>query len=244
MTAPLTETLTACPICHSTDIYPRVFGRAQGSMCYDCGQAFLNPRMSDKDTDEYYRGAYRDEVSLPGSNAIDQVDHERQKRRADKQIELCGKFIDECKTCLEIGCSVGVMLDRLDSEYGIKSVGIEPEERHRAVNKHTTYADISECPRQAFDLILMSHSLEHLNHPRGYLQYLVERFADPGTRFLIEVPNLGTYATCLNPHHPFAFSAGTLEGLFEMIGYKPLMIATHGLGGPNMVYLLGVFGRV
>lgn len=246
------ETITACPVCGGDDYEPHVMARWLGVLlryyvCNNCGVMFLNPRMPDDQLAEYYAGMYRDELHvLERSEAVISArDIERQNLRAEMQMRLCAEFFEGCKTSLEIGCSIGSLMHGL-AGIGISPTGIEPDERYHAVEparRYKVYTDISACPPAEYDLICMSHSLEHLNHPLDYIRNLSDHYAHAGTRWMIEVPN-GELNIVERPHHPFGFTAAALNWLMDAIGRKPMRVVYHNLRNADApTYLLAVYGR-
>jgi len=240
------ETLTACPISASTNLEPVTNGRVPGSRCVDCAQVFLNPRMDDASAAAFYLGAYRDKVSAKDTNGVDPVDLERQRDRAHNQIHACWDLLEGSRTMLEIGCSAGNLMDKMNINFDTECVGVEPDIRYHAVDpacNYKLYRDTAEVPPRQFDLIAMSHSLEHMQHPLQFLEALRDGYTGPRSRFLVEVPNYEMTPLTLNDNHPFAFSETTLNGLFSRLGYKPLLFVKHGLKWPPALYLLGIYGR-
>ena len=239
------ETLTACPICECTMLSPVTNGRAAGAICGDCHTVFQNPRLDEASTREFYAGLYRDTVNV--GNVNDQQDIDVQRARADFQLHACWDYIENARTMLEIGCSLGYLMDKLSVTFDIDCVGIEPDRRYHAVDpacNYRLYSDIHGMPIRKFDLVCMSHSLEHMREPLEYLSYLMDNYSHKDTRFMIEVPNYGLTPDTLNASHTFAFTEDTLNGMFARLGYKPLMMRKHYRNMAQLpVYLLGVYGR-
>ena len=236
----------ACPCCGGDDVpislvltrndLPYLFC----SICADCGVNFLNPRMTDERTREYYQGEYRNKVST----GFDETDLARQRNRALVHISALKKFGVTGKSVLEIGSSAGYLLHVLHAAGFTDCKGIEPDKRYQAFEPACNYAmydDISDVPAQAFDLVVMSHSLEHINTPLDYMSALLERYTHAGTHFLIEVPNID-----MNPnywiHHPINFNPQSLDRLFTRLGCQQVALFTHGL---NIIhpqsYLVGIY---
>lgn len=247
------ETLTTCPVCGGVDYDPYnitiwLGAKLRYYLCNNCGVFFLNPRMPDDQLDEYYAGMYRDELAVlnRAEDVIDPTDRIRQIMRSKVQMGICGEYFAGCKTSLEIGCSMGTLMHEL-AGIGIVPVGVEPDERYHHVepaNNYKCYADISEVPMVPFDLICMSHSLEHLNHPMDYIRMLEATYAHAGTRYMIEVPN-GEKNIVERPHHPFGFTKAALDWIMAQVGRVPLNKKVyHGLARPFVhTYLLVVYGR-
>lgn len=228
------EQVEACPACGSASIAPykvgvKLLNNLKYSQCGECETIFLNPRLSDEQTKTYYQGLYRNALGL-----MCNADLDTQKARAGRQVEVMRPYLKGCKTALEIGASAGYLLAEL-GRLRIGAVGIEPDTRYHMAEPARNYpmfADIADCPEDPFDLICMSHSLEHLNHPQEYVRHLIDHYSHPWTRFLIEVPNGGQSHRAFLVHHPIVFTEKTLEGLFARQGRK-LMVA-HYYGPKDM----------
>lgn len=242
------ETLTACPICQSASIFKR---RDEGYLagvytCKACGQYFVNPRMTDEEVSAYYQGAYWNAMSK-NNEGLSMNNLVRHRDRARTQVITLADWLKDLHTVLEIGSSAGYLLDYLHSSYEMDTMGVEPDTRHHAVapaKYHKLVTDVSLLPARRFDLIALSHSLEHLNHPLEFMRDLTAKHAHPGTRIMIEVPNLDHgHPTTLSDRHPFGFNVKTLTQLMGRIGYKPMVTTFHGLNSLQPLYLLGMFER-
>jgi SAM-dependent methyltransferase len=239
------ETLTECPVCGWVDI-PTIHRRvhygipANHAQCASCGQIFLNPRMTDEQTAAYYRGDYRDIMG-----GIQDDDLRRQEKRARYQVGAIGSWLDGRKRCLEIGCSAGYLLRAL-SAHGIECEGVEPDERYHEIEPardHRLYASLDEVTGR-YDLIAMSHVLEHINRPVEYMRRLIDDYTEPGALLMIEVPNIEIMPHFALIHHPVSYTADTLRALFHRLHCESLVMQRHDLGraGDGM-YLLGLFRR-
>ncbi len=96
---------------------------------------------------------------------------------------------------LDVGCGSGHLLLRLQKDGFSALAGIDPYLPERleypgglVVNKQRI-----EALDGVFDLIMLHHSFEHMDHPREVLATLVQRLA-PGGRLLIRIPLAGSYA--------------------------------------------------
>jgi hypothetical protein len=236
--------LSACPVCKGRSVREAIESdwgsiTIHYSVCDECGQLFLNPRMSDKQTTEYYTsGLYRDVTE----NGINDANLKTQQERANKQYELISDYLGHPRSNLEIGCSAGCWLEKVNAP---DSQGVEPDERYHSLpasSKYPMVTDIAFVDYRPFDLISMSHVLEHFNHPLDYLTNLVEHYAGPHSRFMIEVPN-ADFLWGMSLNHPMAFNLTTLSNLFTRVDYKPIAILYHGLELPFPYYLLAVFEK-
>ncbi len=236
------EYLIACPICEGAFNGEAAYGNnmiattenGEGvkmiyRRCGKCGVWALSPRMTDEYTKEYYGGQYRQERPIGISTCY------TAKMRAMTQMKLVGHLMTG-GAVLEIGCSNGYLLQEFYNR-GFVGVGIDPDPDSAAV-----YRDIADVPRHPYDVIAMSHVLEHFNHPREILESLVKNQAETGTRLLVDVPNWPTCfeAGLYQPHHPFMFCQASLTRLLESVGCKVIHAVLHGDGSNESNNLLVV----
>lgn len=140
---------------------------------------------------------------------------------------------------LDIGCGKGHLGLLLVRDLGLPAssmIGIDiadnVEELGRAAGLDLRHGELSDLPERDFDLIIMSHVLEHLPSPRKFLEEVAARLV-PGGRLAISVPNarsiparlFGRQWVCHSiPRHIFNFSRrGVLavtEGIFELEAYS------------------------
>jgi hypothetical protein len=79
----------------------------------------------------------------------------------------------------------------------------------------------------SFDLVTMSHVLEHLSDPRTYLVQIRERWMTPDGYLMVEVPNLFSHYS-VELSHLVLFSSNTLRKLLSHAGFEVLRLFTHG----------------
>lgn len=241
-----TERVRLCPVCGSTLAkrataavkpadYPSVLRYYR---CNGCGLLLLSPRFTDAYTKEYYAREYREDV-----NPLAIPDKLQHMTRSQTQMQLAGHLLTG-KTMLELGCSSGYLLDEF-KERGFKVTGVDPDKLIEVDKNTRWFADIADVPAKRFDVIALSHTLEHFNNPLAILKTLVKRYAKKGTRFLIDVPNQpecypwGVY----RQHHPIAFDLHSMTYLMEAAGIMPIFDTAHANGEARRDNLL-VVGEV
>jgi SAM-dependent methyltransferase len=122
---------------------------------------------------------------------------------------------------LDVGCGAGYFSLMLVRQLGIAPdavLGIDIHPRARELGEQIGLRfetrQLSEVGERSFDLISMSHVLEHVPDPRGYLVEAAKRLA-PGGLLMISVPNalslparlMGKPWVCHSvPRHLYAFS--------------------------------------
>jgi 2-polyprenyl-3-methyl-5-hydroxy-6-metoxy-1,4-benzoquinol methylase len=237
------ETVVECPLCSSRRSKPfdqRKFRgfTVENSICLDCGLVFQSPRMNETESAVYYQAEYR--RMYQGTEGPVARDLVVQAARARSLLDFALNKIPSVKRCLDIGCSTGLILKHFQAQLGCHPVGIEPDNAYRSyaegqgLTVYPSLAELEMAPEGRFDLVVMSHVLEHMPDPVGYLSHLRESVLTPGGWFLIEVPNLYSHDS-FEVAHLFAFSAHTLVEILRKAGMVVDMSKKHGQ--PNSAIL-------
>jgi len=116
------------------------------------------------------------------------------KTRWESQIDYCKPEINSKKTILEIGSGGGQAIF-LFKEHGFSVIGIEPDNRNVSlINQkfneqicHKGYAEDFNI-NQKFDIVWMSHVLEHTIRP-DKLFTKIKSVLNPKGLFFVDVPN-------------------------------------------------------
>ncbi len=230
------EDVRTCPLCKSerSEIFDqREFRgrRVVNRLCRTCGLVYQSPRMTEAEFAAFYADEYR--LLYEGSADPTSRNLRDQRGRADSLLEFCRHEIGTISRHLDIGCSFGILLQRFQAVYSSQAFGIEPGEVHRGQARQAglqVYASLDELHRQAgerFDLVSMSHVLEHLPDPIGYLTQLRETFLNDRGWLLLEVPNLYAHDS-FEIAHLASYSSHTLTQVVEQAGYTVVKIQTHG----------------
>lgn len=149
-----------------------------------------------------------------------------------KRFQIVNKFIDQPGKVLDIGASTGVMLD-IFKEKGWKTFGVEPSESSLVATKKghkvtNTYFEKSSFPKNSFDLIVLNHTLEHLEDPTKILTK-VYGLLKTGGFVLVDVPNAGGLGSkllgkrwpyLLPKEHVSQFTKNTLSDVFIQAGFR------------------------
>lgn len=144
---------------------------------------------------------------------------------------------------LDVGCGPGVNLETLQGlgwdVYGVEfSEAAAAHARARVGDRvQTGTLETARFPDEYFDVILFSHSLEHLFHPLDALSR-VRRWLASNGRLIIAVPNAASFEAWLfgewwvqwdPPRHLYHFTRVTLTALLNRAGYRIERITT-GVG--------------
>ena len=141
---------------------------------------------------------------------------------------------------LDVGCGVGGNLKALQDQgwepYGIEISEVAAAHARELVtgNIHTGTLESAPFPPQSFDLILMSHSLEHLPSPVEALR-LVHRLLNGDGLLVVKVPNVDSLEFKLfgrwwfpldPPRHFYHFDKHSLSGIFAQAGFRLQRVRT------------------
>jgi SAM-dependent methyltransferase len=215
----MSELVQNCPLCGSDRSNPfdqRIFKDqvVVNRICFSCGLVYQSPRMTEKETADFYEREYR--RLYQGGEDPTTKDLAVQQARAASLLGFLKMHVQALSRHLDIGCSTGLLLQEFGKFYGCQSVGVEPGDAYREYASQkglTVYESLDEMRKKDsahFDLISMAHVLEHLPDPVGYLSALRETLLESNSWLLIEVPNLYAH-DCFEVAHLTSFSAHTLS---------------------------------
>lgn len=225
-----------CIVCGSTESIKYTNTSGLDSPVYQCKQCklyFAGNSESEikRKISILYHGQYWDsnesEFSLK-SDYTDPVSNGK-KRNWCSQYSYCESYFNkDKKTILEIGAGAGQASFWFE-EKGFLVTAIEPDGRNvklineKLMNGHCTQGFIEDVEIEGkFDVIWMSHVLEHLVRPDIFLKKIKKNLQENGI-FFIEVPNCENPAilkASINEPHIFHFSRNTLLELIKNCGYK------------------------
>jgi 2-polyprenyl-3-methyl-5-hydroxy-6-metoxy-1,4-benzoquinol methylase len=231
----MSEIVNFCPLCGGQS---RPFNRQKfrgrdviNRVCRHCGLVYQSPRMSEVDAAEFYQAEYR-QVYQGNENPIAK-DFTTQTARAESLVGFVRTYVTSVSRHLDIGCSTGLILQHFNKEYGCYPVGIEPGDAYRdyasqqGLKVYKTLDELERAKEARFDLISMSHVLEHLPDPVGYLTHLREGLLESKGWLLLEVPNLYAHDS-FEIAHLVSFSTHTLTQTAEKAGFEIVKQERHG----------------
>lgn len=230
------ENVTSCALCGSTRSAPfdrRTFrGRPVANrICLDCGLVYQSPRMTAAESAAFYAEEYR--LLQEGSADPTARNVAAQNARAASLVGFVRPVVSSVSRHLDIGCSLGILLQQVQNGYRNQAVGVEPGEAHRlqaqkdGLNVYAALEGLEKAGERRFDLVSMSHVLEHLPDPVGYLIHLREKLLAPGGWLLLEVPNLYAHDS-FEVAHLLAFSPHTLRETLRRAGFEIIKFEQHG----------------
>ncbi len=249
------ETLQNCPLCKSTSFgwYETALNRGATLhyyICRRCGIIFQSPRMKAEVVEQFYQSKYRAgdiEAEKPAQSVIEQ-----EQNRASHQIDLLTEWLQTSHHILDIGASTGQFLKLAAEKFKCVCAAVEPGDIYRSTltGMFAAYSSIEEliaAGETRFDLVVMSHVLEHLSEPIKFLQILRQKVLIPEGLLFIEVPNVYGHSS-FEPAHLYAFTERALMMTLKAAGFDIVHIKTHSapksFGWKNISVLAKTTNRV
>jgi SAM-dependent methyltransferase len=211
--------------------------------CVQCGNGITYPEVSREELSKIYSETYLYPVHLLALG---------EKKYRSRSLAA---FIRKQATSadhpdlLEVGCMFGYLLDELKNEYSVSGIDIGEKAvdycRKRGLDVQlNSVENYIKKNTKKFDIIILSHVLEHLLHPDEVLISL-RRILKPGGKIFILVPNYRSVTAGIFrkywgwwqvPVHVNHFCSGSISFLAERSGYKVRRIKKNG--GDSLMLLL------
>lgn len=226
-----------CPVCDATSselVYQQKFTSMPGLedisfqqdvvCCDDCGMIYVNKYISDDLLANYYSAMSCYEYPESGFEFP-----ESHKRMSQQQYQFLANHRRAYGRILDVGCSLGYTLS-LFKASGSAVLGIEPSPilkdvamRQYGVEVRTEFLGAGSDIGGRFDLIILSHVVEHLKSPQSLLSTLGSALAEGGVVF-VEVPTIEEFDERdlfqFSFEHINYFSHGSLANLMHGIGFE------------------------
>jgi len=165
--------------------------------------------------------------------------------RAGRQFALIFLALKQHKRFLDIGCALGWSVHAA-SFMGLEAYGVEPGVMDQKFAMDTwglvLHNKLEDLPVRDFDLILLSHMLEHVIDPIGYLSMLVNDYMAPEGRVIIEVPTFAT-GSAWSAFHAIMFTTNTLIYTIEQAGLRVEQMRSRDVDPSYPANLMWAVGR-
>jgi 2-polyprenyl-3-methyl-5-hydroxy-6-metoxy-1,4-benzoquinol methylase len=225
-----------CSVCGSTDAAGRqrlhsrfrAFRERKLVTCRHCSTKTVHPVPNAGELANINQ-TYWESTGTGGSGARD-VLFELAKHRVAYLSSYAGSL--EGKRILDIGAGHAYPYDAIKL-MGINSdycaVESDDEMREELAQKGvTTYSHLSEVADQSFDLVILSHVVEHVESPVEFLKEASTCLSDDGIMF-VEVPNQDDLFKLDLGLHLAVYNPTAISELCKHAGLLPREISTAGM---------------
>jgi SAM-dependent methyltransferase len=212
------------------------FGRVAGK--------FTPSEVSSFYTSDYYTHAAPGESGKAAAQFLDRI-RVHLAWRTDRGVDLSPAEVESARpipTLCDVGCGGGQAMT-LFKQAGYDAVGIEPDPAARALAKQagevfegTAEALSGAIEGREFDVVLLSHVLEHCIDPTAALRNVKRLLASQGTA-IIEVPNNAAHAFQMYgpgwffadiPRHLQFFTEDSLRNALAAVGLRVTRVLYTG----------------
>jgi hypothetical protein len=254
-----TSEYIACEICGSRShtvirevisIGKGAFGKLPVVACDTCGFLFQNPRFNKQFYDDYYARHYRDVIF--GNTEPSPEFVQDQINRGELLYQSINSYLPEAGALLDVGSSVGGMMQAF-MKNGWNALGTDPDLGFVNYGKDklglpviAVGAEEMELDDEAYDLIIIMGSLEHVYDPNLTLK-LCRKAAKSGSLLLLEGRGHPQSAsrTYFNQNHHRYFTLNSIELMMMKFGWMPVLTTDDPICGPTRpggIYCLGKLG--
>ena len=240
------KVVSECPVCLGPAPQKGLVERGgfQFAYCGSCTAFFMSPMPTEAEFARYYGGLYWDSVNSDRSKAYR---FEKQFRRAVLYaVELEKAGAAKGGKVLEIGSGFGGVVWALGELLGMKPYAVELDplacefQERLGVEIFNCETERGEDETPGFDVVVLSHVLEHQLSPKELLEQAFSLISSTGV-VLIEVPH-GDFVIDGGIEHPLVFSKFALDRLLRTFTSQ-VRYRVHN-GAENVVlppkYLLSV----
>ena len=209
------------------------------SICRRCGLIYINPRMIPRWYTEYYNQEYRAQMARFKGKPVVGHDYDSMFRNSTKHgVALAGLFRQywEPGLTVEVGSSVGGVLNGIRQTFDLDVIGIEPassecdEANARGVKTFNASIESFNGNLVPAANIICTQSLNHFLDPHYFFSWAYERLR-PNGRLVLEVMNFRHVfrhfrwmPRAIQIDHTYMFVPEVLTAFAELAGFEILAI--------------------
>jgi 2-polyprenyl-3-methyl-5-hydroxy-6-metoxy-1,4-benzoquinol methylase len=213
-----------CSICKSQKIgkvkkYPAksdLFSSRQLIQCSTCGCKSIFPMISDKELAEYNKDYWGDVQS--DTNTSRKLYYFLAESRANYLVNVLGNL--DSINILDVGSGQGYLIDVLKEKFpSMNAFAVEIDSKmHEILNDkcEMVFSSWKEITNLKFNVIILSHILEHMTDPIEFALGLKSMLKKNGY-FFIDIPNSDDLHVTQLESHLFVFNEKSLKRFIHEI---------------------------
>jgi SAM-dependent methyltransferase len=247
----------ACEVCGSLEAEPlreamrvtdRLWVRFIAVSCRRCGFMYQTPRFPPAFYLDYYARLWR--MLLWGDSKPSEEYVAHQIERGAALADSLADRLPPPGRLLDVGCGVGAFMKPF-LDRGWSGWGVDPDLEAIAYGGDVLGLPVAvqaaeelDVEPEAFDLVIITSSLEHVYDPNAVLERC-RRAAAPGSLLLLEGHALGQAEghRALGHNHRRFLTGASMELLMLKHGWTPELTTSRALCGPTRPGSVFVLGR-
>jgi 2-polyprenyl-3-methyl-5-hydroxy-6-metoxy-1,4-benzoquinol methylase len=215
-------------------LHPR-YGRFSVVRCLECGLVFINPRPGPEEIGRFYPSGYGSRYREGRNKKKSFYKRIPELLFGDpdipERLDSDPHFERRCGRVLDVGTGDGQLLVEFQKR-GWEAEGLEPfcepssQVKELGLEVMNSSFEKANLPAGRYDVVLMSHVLEHMHEPLEALRKAARLLA-PGGLAYVEVPNFNSlcrrvfgvrWAHLEVPRHLNQFTSRTIKNLARKAG--------------------------
>lgn len=213
--------------------------KVRSVICRHCGLIYISPRMTTDWYARYYEVEYRAQMARFKSKPVSQQDEGVLFKKATEHGRTLASQIKNHWSrglTVEVGSSVGGVLNGIREEMGFEVLGIEPspdekaEANRRGIKTHCASIETFNGQIPTAANILCSQSLNHFLSPRYFFEWSHRHLAEGG-KLVLEVMNFRHVfrhfrwmQRAIQVDHTYMFVPEVLEAFVKHAGFNVLKL--------------------
>ncbi len=199
-----------------TEEFKEIYKDKSVYRCNNCGLVQIDiSKVTDADLTEYYRYAYRNIAKITSiKSEASKLMYTARGIGLLRLVEAHKKM--EIRRVFEVGAGYGYNLKVLKEAHPDAKIFTDEIDEDFKETMNAQQASLEDGP---YDVIILSHVLEHFRRPQDLLRASVNSLS-PGGVIVAEVPNdllgLSSCTPCDEPHTTF-FSRETFETMVQIV---------------------------
>jgi len=211
--------------------------------CVLCGTGYTEPKIPEEELGKFYPSVYENYQAR--KNILGKYLRRKKKREIE---ELLKYKTPRESTLFEIGCGNGETLF-LARELGFEVYGSDLPGEGIVTAKQNFCIDVTPCAAEKlvfdkkYDVVLMRHSLEHINDPVAVLKNIYENALDDAGVLFLALPRFDSLDHCVMknfshvldmPRHRTHFTKKGLLLLLKNLNFS--LIRIYGSEAPSFYF--------
>jgi len=205
--------------------------------CNRCCLVYVNPRPTLKSLNEFYHGYFADVKDPDGKTRNYFRERKEKTKEFRKDVKKILKFKRKGKI-LDVGCAAGFFLDAMGGKwdrYGVEFSKRAADFARKEIGVKVKVGSLIDAkfPDKFFDVVYMSHVIEHMQDPLSNLREVSRILKDDGI-FMFATPNFNSFCSRVfrtrhrlicAPAHLYFFTKHTLRKMLAKAGMRIIKVS-------------------